>query len=400
MNRTENTKKTLVAGVIIGIVFGWFLHTYASDDKQVLSTVNNTEAADINLDQFWSVWNTIQDRYYDIELVDEEFLVWGAIEGMVAALDDRHSNFLNPDLANEFNISLSGELVGIGAELTVSEGRLIISTPIKGAPAEIAGLLPNDFIFLIDGEPSGEMTLHEAVLNIRGEKGTEVTLTILREGEEDPLEITITRDDINVPSVDLTFVESDGQTIANLALYRFSNDTDKEFAAAVREILLEDVDGMILDLRLNGGGYLDASVEVLNHFFEDKVVALIVKSRGAENEVRYTSGKGQLSEIPLVLLIDEGSASSSEIVTGALQDHERATILGEVSFGKGTVQVVDELVDGSSLKLTIAKWFTPDDRNVDGVGIEPNIVVEMDVRAVDSEDDIQLQAAIDFLTEL
>lgn len=400
MNRTENTKKTLVAGVIIGIVFGWFLHTYASDDKQVLSTVNNTEAADINLDQFWSVWNTIQDRYYDIELVDEEFLVWGAIEGMVAALDDRHSNFLNPDLANEFNISLSGELVGIGAELTVSEGRLIISTPIKGAPAEIAGLLPNDFIFLIDGEPSGEMTLHEAVLNIRGEKGTEVTLTILREGEEDPLEITITRDDINVPSVDLTFVESDGQTIANLALYRFSNDTDKEFAAAVREILLEDVDGMILDLRLNGGGYLDASVEVLNHFFEDKVVALIVKSRGAENEIRYTSGKGQLSEIPLVLLIDEGSASSSEIVTGALQDHERATILGEVSFGKGTVQVVDELVDGSSLKLTIAKWFTPDDRNVDGVGIEPNIVVEMDVRAVDSEDDIQLQAAIDFLTEL
>ncbi len=400
MNRTQNTKKTLVAGIILGLVSGWLLHSTMNSDQPFISEVNNTTPAEIDLDQFWSVWNTIQERYYDIEFVDEEELVWGAIEGLVGALDDRHSTFLNPDLAEEFNINLTGELVGIGAELTVLDGRLTISTPIKGAPAEIAGLLPNDHIFLIDGEPSSEMSLHEAVLNIRGEKGTEVTLTILREEADEPLEITITRDDINVPSVELTFVESEGKTIANLALYRFSDDTDKELASAVREILLEDADAMILDLRLNGGGYLNTSVEVLNHFFEDQVVALTVRSRGAEDEIHYTSGGGQLTDLPLVVLIDEGSASSSEIVTGALQDHERAIIMGEDSFGKGTVQVVNELVDGSSLKLTIAKWFTPDDRNVDGVGIVPDIVVEMDIRAVDSSEDIQLNTALDYLTEL
>lgn len=399
MKRSERNKMRLGAGILVGVLLGWFIHGALSDEP-VFTTANNTQAADVNLDEFWAVWNQIHERYYDVDSLNEDELLWGAIEGMVDALGDPHSNFLNPELAEEFSINLTGELVGVGAELTVKDGLLTVITPIKGAPAEAAGVLPGDVIYLIDGEPSGEMTLHEAVLNIRGERGTEVTLTILREGQEEPIEITIVREDINVPSVDLNFIEKDGKTIANLILYRFSSDTDKEFSEAVREIVLQNPDSMILDLRLNGGGYLDAAIDVLNHFFENSERAFVLKSRGAEDEIRFTSGGGELPELPLVVLIDEGSASSSEIVTAALQDHERAMVMGEVSFGKGTVQVVNDLKDGSSLKLTIAKWFSPEERSVDKVGIEPDVLVEMDIRAVDSEEDVQLQAAIDYLNSL
>ena len=272
----------------------------------------------------------------------------------------------------------------------MEEGKLIIVSPLKNSPAEEAGLLPGDYIYLVNGEPTGEMTIWEAIMLIRGEPDTVVNLTIFREGLEEPLEIPTTRQKIDVPSVELTYEEYDRYNLAHLAIYQFGDDTYNEFEAAVRDILLEGPEGLVLDLRMNGGGYLDVSIDMLGEFFEDERTGVIVKRLNREDEILMTSGKGQLADLPMVVLIDGGSASASEIVAGALQDYERAIVMGEQSFGKGSVQELKDLNDGSSLRLTIAKWYTPLEQNIDHMGITPDIVVEVDRATADPEVDVQL----------
>jgi carboxyl-terminal processing protease len=389
----------LVFWLIVGFGIGWFSNGMQSEELDMTESLGETALTEADMELFWDVWGTVQEEYIDAAELEVEDQIYGAISGMVDSLEDPYSDFMTPEETSEFQIALNGELEGIGAELTVREGRLVIVSPLKDTPAEQAGLLPGDHVYLVDGEPTSEMTIWDAIMMIRGERGTSVVLTILREGEEEPLEFTITRDEIVVPSTKVSYTEMNDKNLAIVSIYQFEDDTYSEFLNAVREITLNEVDGMVLDLRLNGGGYLDVSLMVLGQFFEDKVKGVIVKRSDGEGDVMYTQGDGDLVDMPLVVLIDEGSASASEIVAGALQDYDRAMLFGEQSFGKGSVQEYANLSGGASLRLTIARWFTPNDRTIDHLGITPDIEIEMETELIDTEDDIQLQAALEYLAQ-
>lgn len=392
-----------MAFVLLGAVIGWQAHMYDAGKPTEENDTESptTEAGELDLSLFWSVDSLINESYVDSTKIDTEAKLYGAISGLVDSLEDPYSVFMSPEETEAFNSSLNGELEGIGAELTVEEGSLMILSPLKDSPAQAAGLLPGDYIYMVDEQPTSEMTLFDAIMAIRGEEGTDVHLTILREGVDEPIEVTITRQEIIVPSVEFSTVEEGGKSIAHLSINQFGGDTYNEFEEAVRQIVLESPDGLIIDLRMNGGGYLDAAVQIASEFFDEEKTAVIVKYRDRENQVIKTSGDGQLTEIPMVVLIDEGSASASEILAGALQDYARAILMGEQSFGKGSVQELDDLTDGSTLRLTVAKWYTPLDRSINETGITPDIeVLNEGGIPLTGEEDIQLNAAIDYLLGL
>lgn len=401
MNSTPGKIRNIFIWTLLGALVGWqlntaFLHDSSADSGESITT--NSEQVDMDL--FWYVWSLIEDDYIDIEEVDSNEEVYGAITGLVEALDDPFSYFMTPDETQQFASSLNGDLEGIGAELTERDGKLIVVSPLKDSPAANAGLLPGDHIIFVDEESTAEMTLWDAIMMIRGEEGTDVTLTVLRESTPDPVAITITRASIHIPSVEVSYDEVNGQTVATLAMYQFGDDTYKEFKEALRDMELNSADAMILDMRMNGGGFLDVSVEIVGEFFEDEVKSVIVKRRNNQNDMLYTSGGGSIPDMPVVVLIDEGSASATEIVAGALQDFDRALLMGEQSFGKGTVQELTQLADGSSLRLSVAKWYTPNDRSINDVGITPDVIIEMEPTEIDGENDIQHDAALEYLGSL
>lgn len=389
--------KALIVWILIGFSVGW-----ASNDllKSNISTgeitISENSPSDVNLGLFWDVWNSLNKSYVDTDKIDSQKQVYGAISGMINSLGDPYTVFMTPEETDNFHQSLGGELEGIGAELTVKDGLLMVISPLKGSPAEKQGLLPGDYVYLVDGKPTSDMTLFEAITAIRGTPGTEVELTIVRKGANDPIVIKITREAINVPSVELEYKDN----IAVMSISQFGDNTYSEFETAVSQLLLKPADGLVVDLRLNGGGYLDTSVEMMSEFFKDKVKAVIVKRRDQENEIMYTKGNGKLTDIKMVVLIDEGSASASEILAGALQDYKRAVIMGVKSYGKGSVQELSTLSDGSSLRMTIAKWYTPNDRTIDHTGITPDTIVEMESSKINSDEDVQLNAAVDYLKKL
>jgi len=385
---------------LLGIAFGWQANATFGQTFSQESPADTSAKETVSMDLFWNVWNTIDESYVDLENVDAKKEVYGAIGGLVNSLEDPYSVFMTPEETQQFQSSLNGELEGIGAELTVEDQQLTVVAPLKNSPAETAGLLSGDKIYMVDDQLTSDMTLWEAIMAIRGEPDTSVKLTILRKEVTDPIEITITRQKIDVPSLKLSYEEREGEKLAHLAVYQFGDDTYNEFEVAVRDILLSDADGLVLDLRENGGGYLNTSIDMLSEFFKDAQVGVIVKSRDKADESLQTSGNGQLADIPLVVLIDQGSASASEIVAGALQDYQRGVLMGTQSFGKGSVQELKDLSDGSSLRLTIAKWYTPNDHSIDHTGIIPDQVVEMDTAKIDTPDDVQLDAAFDYLMNL
>ncbi len=393
-----NTLFRSIALLLIGAVLGWQLNL-AYSPASAGNSSNNGGSRDLDLSLLWNVWDLIQEDYVNLDSVATQDQSFGVVKGLVESLGDPYSVFMDPEETKSFNDSLSGSLEGIGAELTVKDEKLIILSPLKESPAEKAGILPGDYIYLVDGEPTSEMTLWEAIQNIRGTPGTTVTLTLIREGVEEPFELTITRQAITVPSVELTYETVRGQDIAHLSIYQFGDETTREFEKAVQALVLRDPDGLIIDLRMNGGGYLDASIEILSEFFSDERTGVIVKYRNRDDEVIKTKGQGRLADIPMVVLIDEGSASASEILAGALQDYDRATLIGVQSFGKGSVQELDDLNDGSTLRLTVAKWYTPLDRSISEVGITPDIEVTRDANANDATEDVQLEAAFDYLSK-
>lgn len=401
LNERKPKALALFIWALIGGLVGWQANAMVDNDPSLVLTGNAAEAEEeTDLDLFWDVWALLENDYIEIDEVEDGSRVYGAIKGMVDSLGDPYTAFMNPEESESFNQSLNSELEGIGAELTVRDGLLLVVAPLKDSPAEEAGVLPGDHIYLVDGAPTSEMSLWDAIMNIRGEPGSDVVLTMIREGEEDTLDITITRSKIHVPSIETSFIESEDKKLAHVALYSFADDTYLEFLDAIREIQLEGADALVLDLRLNGGGFLDVSIEILGEFFEDEVKGVIVKNGDGTNEILYTNGNGSIPDMPVVVLIDGGSASASEIVAGALQDHGRALLMGETSFGKGSVQELTDLMGGSSIRITVAKWFTPKDRTIDKEGIEPDVTIEMEVVAIDSEEDVQLNAALDYLTDL
>lgn len=361
-------------------------------DKQVHS-------GELDLGLFWEAFGVVQNNFLKTEVLDDKKeLVYGAIRGLVYALDDPYTVFMDPSENEEFKDSLLGQLEGIGAELTMKEGLLTVVSPLKNSPAAIAGLQPGDIIIQIDGEDNAKLTLEQSVMKIRGLKGTTVTLTVVREGEAEPFDIPIIRDVINIESVDWEMKED---SIAYISINQFGDNTVQEFQNAIGEILLKEPKGLILDVRFNSGGYLDAAVKMASEFLEeDKIVVTIKKRNGNGHEVYHTDSGGRMLNIPMVVLINKGSASAAEILAGSLQDYERAHLIGEASFGKATVQEVDPLSDGSSIRVTIAQWYTVSDKDISETGIVPDQEVKVEAEDYREKTDPQLDAAVEYLKNL
>jgi carboxyl-terminal processing protease len=375
---------TIFVSLIVGIIIGVNFSTSFNNGGTIgVSNQNN-----LDLKPFWKVWETVNKDFVLVENIDSEKAIYGSIKGLITSLDDPHSDFMTPDEAKIFKGDLDQEIQGIGAEISLDDGVLTIITPLKNSPAEIAGLKPNDKIIAINGEDSTSLGLLEGIAKIRGAKGTKVTLTIYRESLEEPIDLTIIRDKISVESVTSELLKED---IYYVSINQFSNDTAKEFLKVVNDIILENPKGIILDLRNNGGGYLDIAVDILGEFFPANTHVLTVKTGAIKATETYkTNGAARLQDYKTVILINEGSASASEILAGAMQDLGKALILGKQSYGKGTVQEVVDFEDGSSLRLTIAQWLTPKNRDINKIGITPDSVVEITDETVDS----QLNAAV------
>lgn len=352
---------------------------------------------DVDLTLFWKVWDMLESLYIDQSKIDSQQMTYGAIKGMVDSLKDPYTIFMDPKETEDFKNNLSGDLEGIGAELSMKDGHLIVVSPLKDSPAEKAGLKPSDAVYKINDEVTTKMSLADAVSKIRGQKGTKVKLVIIREGQEKPLEFEIERQEIKVPSVSWE-MKDDG--IAYISINQFGDDTTKEFSNAVNEILLKKAKSVILDLRYNGGGYLEGAVDIVSEFIDNGVVTTIHKrevNNKINEEVQRVSGHARLSKLPMVVLVNEGSASASEIVAGALRDYKRAQLVGEKTFGKGTVQELQPLSDGSSLRITIAKWYTPNNENVNETGIMPDVEVKITEEDQKNKKDSQLDKAIEIL---
>lgn len=404
----------LVLLPLIALVLGWQLGvTY--EQKHLLSeqqrisdlfslesgsgqTVHADPEKEVDITLLWSVWRLLSKHYVAPEKLETKTMVFGAVSGMVSAIGDPYTLFMTPQDTKMFESALSGTLEGIGAQLDLKEGRVIVVAPLKSSPAEKAGLQPKDRIVTVDGKSLEGLSLENVVGLIRGPKGTSVRLEILRGNKSVPLKITVIRDAIHIPSVESKVIATATGSIGYIALNQFGDDSVLEIKKAIQAFPSTGLKGIVLDLRFNGGGYLDGAVDLVSMFVKSGTVVTVAR-RDGEPEVHHATGSPILPDLPLVVLINGGSASASEITAGALQDDKRATIVGTQSFGKGTVQEIIELPGGSSLRVTVAHWLTPSGHDLGKKGVTPDIVIERTPEEMQSGYDPQLLAAEAWLTE-
>ncbi|MEJ2749690.1 MAG: S41 family peptidase, partial [Anaerolineae bacterium] len=340
---------------------------------------------------FWEVWGLVHTRYYE-QPVDDEALMGGAIEGMLAVLDDPHTRYMSP--ADEANMQerMDGQFQGIGAEVESVDGDITIVSPIVGSPAEAAGLLPGDILRSADGVDLTGMDLLEAITLVRGPAGTAVTLTIERDSQQ--FEVEIIRDVVELASVASKMLD---EGLAYIHLTQFGYRSSEEMSAALTQLMDQNPTGLILDLRRNPGGSLDTVVEIADQFLSQGVV-LEEQFGNGRIQTYESTDKGLAEDIPLVVLIDEGSASASEVLAGAIHDRGRGILIGNTSYGKGTVQTWHVLSNSGGVRITIARWLTPNENWVNEKGLEPDYLITLpDVENPDDFVDTQLQAAIDYL---
>ncbi len=382
---------TTVAAFVIfssGAGIGYFMRDTIVNDQPT------AEAAG-NFSLYWEVWNRVEEQFYG-NIPSEPTSTYGAIKGALATLNDPYTVFIEPDSAAHEKAQLEGQFGGIGAFVRTDDDGRILLDPMPDQPAERAGLKKDDVLIAVDGTPvTPEMTVEQIVLLIRGEVGTEVVLTVERVGTPESIDIPIERAIIETPSVNWRLLE-EAPKIGYIQLTSFTERSNRELNKAFDELSTQGAEAYVLDLRNNGGGLLEAAVDIASQFLRDGVV--LREDRKLEGERIYdVRGGGRMLDQRLVLLVNGGTASASEIVAGALQDYDRATLIGEKTFGKGSVQLIYELSDASRLHVTVAKWFTPDNNAIDGTGLIPDIEVLPTEEDQASQRDVQLERAISFL---
>ena len=406
MESNRGISKLLIGCAVIVMLFGClafgFVAGYYGKNltsrlpfNQISITSTSTPSKNTELfTPFWEAWQLVHDQYL-VQPVDDEKLMQGAIRGMMDSLDDPHSAYMDPVEYDDAQAPLEG-YSGIGAWVNTEGEYLIITEPMKDSPAEVAGLKAGDQIIAIDGEDMTGTLPELARQKILGESGTQVVLTVLREGIEEPIDIPITRAQITIPSTEYRMLDNG---VAYLRLNAFSNTTRDEIHDALTEMLAQNPQGLILDLRFNSGGYLDAAVDVGSEFLQDGVVVYEEFGDGTR-ETFNASGNGIATDIPMVVLVNEWSASASEVVAGALQDRGRAQLVGVTTYGKGTVQNWIPLSDDEgAIRVTVARWLTPNGSNVTGIGLKPDVEVTIPEEDTSVESDPQLDKAIELLTQ-
>lgn len=405
--RREGSTLTVVLVVVTSII------SYVAGAMGMIPWVNNqvahlsgqsaanppavTSNHGIDVKRLDEVVKAIQDQYVDT--VPTEKLNEGALKGMVEALGDRHSAFFSPAEYKQFVEHFESSFTGIGVHVELSQktGKVTVVAPIKGSPGEKAGLRAGDAILKVDGKDITNMTLNEAVTLIRGPKGSKVTLTVQREGENEPVEFTMTRDTITVPSIEYKMLP-DG--IGYIQFYEFDKGSARQMKDAVADLRKQGMTRLILDLRQNPGGLLQEAVEICSIFVPGKQPVVHIVERGKEKQTLRSTGR-QPWDLPLVVLVDGGSASASEILSGAIKDLKIGTLIGTKTFGKGSVQTFWEFPDGSGIKLTTAKYLTAGERSINGIGIDPDVVVENPKKVIPGDPgDPQLDAAITYIKSL
>jgi carboxyl-terminal processing protease len=383
------TGKFAVFFVVVALVLGAYFYGFYTGKLEariipiegvVNAQVGQPESVDFSL--FWDAWRVIQERYAAKDSLNYQNMVFGAISGMVSSLEDPYTVFMNPEDNKRFQDDISGSFEGVGMEIGIRKRELQVISPLEGTPAKKAR----------------ELTLEEAVSLIRGPKGTNVVLAILRDDWSEPKEFSITRAVINIPSVKWEILEGN---IAYIQLFHFSQPASRAFGVAANGVLASGADRIVLDLRNNPGGFLDVSVDIAGWFLEKNQVVL-TEDFGEQGKERVYKAKGneKLGSYPIVILLNQGSASASEILAGALRDQKRITIVGEKSFGKGSVQELENLAGGASLKITVANWLTPNGSHITDIGLEPDVRVEMTPEDFDNQLDPQLDKALEIIRDL
>ncbi|MFA4836798.1 MAG: S41 family peptidase [Dehalococcoidia bacterium] len=354
---------------------------------------NQTNSPAKGIDLVDEAWKAIDEDFVNSSSLQDDQLAEGAIRGLVESLNNPYSAYFNAEQYQSWKTKLAGEFSGIGATIAIKDGQLTVIAPIAGSPAEKADIRPGDKILEVDGKPTAKMSLQEAMLEIRGEKGTRVKLLVLHLDQDTPIEIEITRDDIELKSVEWKMLPGN---IAHIKITSFSDLTDSEFASALKDIGSQNAAGIVLDLRDNPGGIVNTAVDVVDQFIQKGIVLYALDNRGKRTDWSAKDG-GLAKDIPLAVLVNGNSASASEVVSGALQDYNRGPIIGVKTFGKGSVNHIRPLSNGGALYITYALWYTPNGRQIEGKGIIPDIIVEMTPEDTQNNRDPQLERAIEYL---
>ncbi len=398
---TTTIKKNVAIVVLLVVFFGAGFYFGKNKENIIDSTPalpggESASHTDADFSTFWKVWNTINEKNPSAKNVSDQDKLYGAISGLVNSLNDPYSVFFKPDEKQLFEDDIAGNFTGAGMEVGIKEKILTVIAPLKDTPAYKAGMKSGDKILKIDGTTTEDMSIEKAIKLIRGEKGTTVKLTIFREGDTEPKEISIVRDVINVPTLD-TELRSDG--IFVIKLYSFSANSAELFRGAIRKFAESKSDKLLLDLRGNPGGYLDAAVDMASWFLPSGKTVVIEDYGNNTKESKYRSAGYNVfnDSLRFVILIDGGSASASEILAGAMQDYNRAKLVGEQSFGKGTVQEVVDITPDTILKITVAKWLTPKGQSISEKGLTPDYVVPFTRKDAEAKKDPQQDKAIELL---
>jgi carboxyl-terminal processing protease len=401
---------SLISLALAGGAF--FVGTYVGYEKKAVVDqivgVKNKELPSITEERadftpFWTVWKMIDDNFVDgnsstsSKKITDQDRVWGATKGLVASLGDPYSVFMSPKEKDRFESDISGSFSGVGMEVGMKDGLLTVISALPDTPAKRAGILSGDKILKIGGTSTADMTIDEAISFIRGPKGSVVTLTIGRDTEKNPIDIAITRDIINIPTIDTKEL---GNGVFLIRLYNFSAPSSQLFREALRKFIESGSDKLILDLRGNPGGYLESAVDMASWFLpKDKPVVIERHRPGQEDKIYRSSGYDIFNKnLKMVILVDQGTASASEILAGALSEYGVAKLVGDKTFGKGSVQQVFSVTKDTLLKLTIARWYTPKGKSISHSGLEPDVKIKVDATDLKTNKDRQLEKAIEILT--